>query len=109
MRRVSRSARIGALSFRTSPDYEAPNDANADNVYEVTIGASDGNLASTLDIEITVADVNESGVITGPTSADYAENGTAIVAAYSSTDPDGDGHGALPAQTRRDSRRGQAS
>ena len=81
---------LGELTFRSSPDYEAPNDANADNVYEVTIGASDGNLASTLDIEITVADVNESGVITGPTSIEYAENGTTIVAAYSSTDPDGD-------------------
>ena len=82
---------VGALSFRTSPDYEAPNDANADNVYEVTVRASDGNLASTLDVEITVTDVNESGVITGLTSVDYAENGTTIVAAYSATDPDGDG------------------
>ena len=27
----------GELSFRSSPDYEAPNDANTDNVYEVTM------------------------------------------------------------------------
>ena len=69
---------LGELTFRSSPDYEAPNDANADNVYEVTVRASDGNLVSTLDVEITVTDVNESGVVTGPTSVDYAENGTAI-------------------------------
>ena len=28
-----------------------PNDANADNVYEVTVRASDGNLVSTLDVK----------------------------------------------------------
>ena len=80
----------GELTFRSSPDYEAPNDANVDNVYEVTVRASDGNLVSTLDIEITVTDVNEPGVVTGPTSVDYPENGTAAVASYSATDPDGD-------------------
>ena len=94
----------GELSFRTSPDYEAPNDANGNNVYEVTVRASDGNLVSTLDVEITVTNVNESGIVTGPTSVDYPENGTAAVASYSATDPDGeqrdverggDGRGAL--------------
>ena len=59
-------------------------------MYEVTVRASDGNLVSTLDVEVTVTDVNESGIVTGPTSVDYAENGTAAVATYSATDPDGD-------------------
>ena len=67
----------GELAFKSPPDYEAPNDANTDNVYEVTVRASDGNLASTLDVEITVTDVNESGIITGLSSIDYAENATA--------------------------------
>ena len=80
----------GALTFRSSPDYEAPNDANKDNAYEVTVRASDGNLSSTLDVEVTVTDVNESGAITGPTSVDYPENSTDTVATYSITDPDGD-------------------
>ena len=66
----------GELTFKSSPDYEAPNDANKDNVYEVTIRASDGSLMSTLDVEVTVTDANESGAITGPTSIDYPENGT---------------------------------
>ena len=83
----------GELSFRSSPNYEDPNDANADNVYEVTIRASDGNLMSTLDVEVTVTDTNESGNITGPTTIDYPENSTTTVAAYSITDPDGDGDG----------------
>ena len=80
----------GALTFRSLPDYEAPNDANTDNVYEVTVRASDGDLMSTLDVEISVTDANESGAITGPTSIDYPENGIATVATYSITDPDGD-------------------
>ncbi len=80
----------GALSFKSSPDHESPNDGDSDNVYEVTIHASDGNLTSTLDVEVTVTDVNESGAITGPASMSYAENGTGTVATYSATDPDGD-------------------
>ena len=47
----------GALTFRSSPNYEAPNDANTDNVYEVTVRASDSDLMSTLDVEVTVTDV----------------------------------------------------
>ena len=80
----------GALTFRSSPDNEAPNDANKDNAYEVTVRASDGNLSSTLDVEVNVTDVNESGAITGPTSVDYPENSTDTVATYSISDPDGD-------------------
>ena len=80
----------GELAFKSPPDYEAPNDANTDNVYEVTVRASDGNLASTLDVEITVTDVNESGVIAGPATITYVENGTAAVATYILIDPEGD-------------------
>ena len=78
----------GELSFRSSPNYEAPNDANTDNVYEVTVRASDGNLMSTLDVEVTITDANESGNITGPTSVEYPENSTTAVATYSITDPE---------------------
>ena len=33
---------LGELRFRSAPDYERPADANRDNVYEVTVRASDG-------------------------------------------------------------------
>ena len=46
---------------------------------------------STLDVEVTVTDTNESGAITGPASLNYPENSTTTVATYSITDPDGDG------------------
>ena len=39
---------LGELRFRNSPDYERPADSNRDNVYEVTIRASDGRNTGTL-------------------------------------------------------------
>ena len=81
---------VGELSFSSAPDYENPRDANRDNVYGVTVTASDGNLESTLDIEVTVSNVNEAASINGPTSISYPENGTAPVGMYSMTDPEGD-------------------
>ena len=45
----------GELTFKSSPNYEAPNDANKDNVYEVTVAgtrdsqSSDSDLMSTLE------------------------------------------------------------
>ena len=44
----------GALSFRAPPDFEAPADANRDNVYEVTLSVSDGQASTTQAVQITV-------------------------------------------------------
>ena len=49
----------GALAFHTPPDYEAPADANRDNVYLVTVEASDGTYTSTLDVSVSVTDLDE--------------------------------------------------
>lgn len=46
----------GALSFRAPPDFEAPADANRDNVYEVTLAVSDGRTSTTQAVRITVTD-----------------------------------------------------
>ncbi len=81
----------GELTFKSPPDYETPFDTDTDNVYAVTVTASDGSLESTLDIQVTVTNVNEAPAITGSASVSYAENGTTAVATYSATDPDGDG------------------
>ena len=50
----------GTLTFRASPDYEAPADSDGDNVYLVSIEASDGVHTSTLDVSVTVMDLDES-------------------------------------------------
>lgn len=48
----------GVLSFAVPADFEAPGDANGDNVYEVTVVASDSYAPdATLDLRITVLDV----------------------------------------------------
>ncbi|MEO1641166.1 MAG: ExeM/NucH family extracellular endonuclease [Pseudomonadota bacterium] len=52
-------ADTGALSFITAPDFEAPTDAGADNIYDLQVGVSDGIATTTADIAVTVADVLE--------------------------------------------------
>jgi glucose/arabinose dehydrogenase len=44
----------GALSFRAPPDFEAPGDANRNNVYEVTLAVSDGQASTTQAVQVTV-------------------------------------------------------
>ncbi|SMO38346.1 Por secretion system C-terminal sorting domain-containing protein [Gracilimonas mengyeensis] len=54
----------GEISFKNSPDYENPADANSDNNYQLTVTADDGersNNTATQDITITVNDVSEGG------------------------------------------------
>jgi hypothetical protein len=67
-------------------DFEAPDDANLDNVYEVQVTATDGagNTTSKL-ISVTVTDVAEGGDTTPPTistsaTASIAENSTLAIA-----------------------------
>ena len=85
---------LGELRFRSSPDYERPADANRDNIYEVTVQASDGRsygmLAETL--MVTVRAVNEAPVITttSRTAFTLRENSTAVLYTYRATDQDTD-------------------
>ena len=51
----------GALSFRAPPDFDAPADANGDNVYEVGLIASDGQANTVQTLRITVTNVAGGG------------------------------------------------
>lgn len=52
----------GQLSFAAAPDFEAPGDADGDNVFAAGLQASDpGGLSATLAISVTVTNVAESG------------------------------------------------
>ncbi len=86
-------AETGALSFTAAPDYEAPADADGDNVYQVIVSANDGGYTVTRAITVTVADVNDAPAITsdgGGASAALAiaENGTAVTTVVAA-DPEG--------------------
>ena len=81
--------RGGQLTFRTSPDYEDPADADMDNVYMVTVGARAGTLMASQDVAVTVSNVDELGTLAGDGSLTYAEGGTAAVGTYMVSGGDG--------------------
>ena len=83
---------LGELRFRSSPDYERPADNNRDNVYEVTVRASDGRVYGAHDAMVTVAQVNEAPVITTKSRTEFSlrENSTSIIHTYRATDQDED-------------------
>src|SRR5262249_38239351 len=68
----------GELTFNSAPDFEAPTDADGDNVYVVKIQASDGG-GRTTEQPIHVTGGDNRLVFTSPTSANVAENSTAIM------------------------------
>ncbi len=73
----------GDLRFKTSPNFELQ------SKYEVTVNASDGGTElGSLDVTVTLEDVNEPPTISGPITVDYTENGAGTVATYSAMDPD---------------------
>ena len=69
----------GALTFKRPPDYE-----NGGGTYQVTLTANDGAAAGTLDVTVTVANVEETGTLT--LGAGLGVNGEALVATLE--DPD---------------------
>ena len=78
----------GVLTFNTVPDFEDKKDHNTDNVYEVTVIASDGTNKETQDVRITITNVNEAPVLTVVEEVSFAEGGTGTVVTFEVTDPD---------------------
>ena len=73
------------LHFMSPPNYEDPQDANRDNVYEVTIRVIDGDdLVGEKSVRITVMNVEEDGKLT--LSPDQPDDGMPVIAMI--TDPD---------------------
>ena len=79
----------GVLTFKTSPDYEVPADGNTDNVYMLTIKASDGEADHPLSVTVTVINVDEPGAVR--LTSFYPQVGAELTATLS--DPDGDPSG----------------
>ena len=75
----------GILRFVEPPDFESPRDGNANNVYDLRLRAVQGGRASTMDMWITVTDIDEAGsVLVSPPQGSVD---TELAAALS--DPDG--------------------
>ena len=80
------------LRFLAPPDFEAPADYGADNVYDMIVEASDGAGIGRRTVAVTVTDLDETVAITIDTGGfvvDYDENSAADVAALTATDPEG--------------------
>ena len=52
------------LTLDAAPDYEVPMDADMDNVYEVTLTASDGTNRTSRDVAVTMMNMDEMGRVT---------------------------------------------
>ncbi len=90
----------GALSFLSAPNRESPSGFNGDNVYLVTVQASDGTFSDTQALSISVTDVDEFdvGVVTDTNAAsnsvnENAANGTTVGITASASDADATNNG----------------
>ncbi len=96
--RFTINASTGVLRFVGAPDFETPLDGGADNVYDLTVQVSDGNLIAEQAIAVTVTPVNDNApLITSHAGAanvnlSVSENTTAVTT-ITATDAD------RPAQT----------
>ncbi len=52
----------GILTFASPPNFESPTDHDADNIYEVLVGASDGENTASMLVEVTVLNAEEAPV-----------------------------------------------
>jgi VCBS repeat-containing protein len=80
----------GALSFVSAPNFEAPNDSDANNSYVVVVQASDGSLVDSQTITVNVSNVNEAptgATLAGNAVAENSANGT-VVGTVTGQDPD---------------------
>ena len=75
----------GILTFSAAKDYEAPDDADANGTYEVTVQVSDGSDSDSADLVVTLENVVELTALSGPSTVDYEENRAVRVAAYSAS------------------------
>ena len=90
---VTSDSTTAQIRFLSSPNFEAATDVGTNNVYDISVRATDsaGNLANQ-SITITITNVNEAPSITNSSSnptatSSQAENITSV-ATYAATDPD---------------------
>ena len=78
----------GALAFTAAKDFEAPDDADGDGTYQVTVHVTDGEGRDTADLAVTLSNRNEAPTANaGPDQLDIAEGAT-VTLTGTATDPD---------------------
>lgn len=93
--RFTIGASSGSLSFLTAPNFEAPDDVGANNVYDIQISVSDSaGLTGSQALAVTVTDVAEGTGVTitsGATATPIDENSGSGQAIYATTVDNGAG------------------
>ena len=72
------------LAFKDKPDFEMPGDSNRDNVYQVTVVASDGVNSAMRHVIVKVTDMEELGII--KVTPSQPRVGTALTATLTESD-----------------------
>lgn len=81
-------ANTGVVTFKVAPDATAPGDADQDNIYQVIVGASDGNTSDSQTLTIQVLGRNRAPVNTLPTQYDAQEDTALALTGLAVTDVD---------------------
>jgi hypothetical protein len=76
------------VRFRGAPNFEAPNDVGTNNIYDVTLVASDSEFSATQALSVTVTNVNEAPTFVTPAQVTFSENSMENVQLVSASDPD---------------------
>ncbi len=80
----------GEVTFKASPDYEAPGDAGGDNVYDIEVTATSDGDGTVQTVAITVTNENDvAPVFSSGSAVNFAEGGTGTVYDANATDGDG--------------------
>ena len=87
----------GEVTFKVSPNFEAPTDVGGNNVYDIVVHANDGTLDTTKAVAISVTNVNEAptAVVLSNTVASTPENGGSLKVADIAVTDDALGTNAL--------------
>jgi len=85
--KFSINSTTGAVSFLATPNFESPTDNGLDNIYNFTVNVSDGSLASSQAVAVSVTNVNESPSFSIASAQSYTEN-SAVIISVAASDPD---------------------
>ncbi len=83
----------GVLAFTSAKDFENPDDADTDGIYEVTVQVSDGDsLTGTANLTVTLTNVNEAPTADAGPNQFFVQPGATVTLSGSGSDPDAGGN-----------------
>ena len=98
----------GVLRFKSSPDYENAADVGGDNIYQVTVKASDGTYSDTQTVTVSVTDMDDVDappVVSDPLLAEYDPNNDGVIEKADMRGAVADFFGLSPTLSREEMRR----